>query len=74
MPKPLLRSLGEEVRERRKKLKLSQEELAFQADVHRNLIGRLERGTYNPSVLKLLSIAVELDVSLSELFSRAERR
>ena len=39
----LLRALGEELRERRKKLRLSQEALAHDAGVHRNVIGRLER-------------------------------
>ena len=52
-------------RERRKKLRLSQEALAHEAGVHRNIIGRLERGIYNPSVLTLLSIAHRLEVRIS---------
>jgi transcriptional regulator with XRE-family HTH domain len=72
--KSFLKSLGEEIRERRRKLDVSQEGLAHEAGLHRNVIGRLERGTYNPSVLTLLSIAVELDVSMSELIGAAERR
>jgi transcriptional regulator with XRE-family HTH domain len=70
----LLRSLGEEVRELRTKLDISQEILAAKAGVHRNVIGRLERGTYNTSILTLLSIAIELDTSLSDLIAAAERR
>ncbi len=70
----LLRALGEEVRERRKKLRLSQEALAHESGLHRNVIGRLERGIYNPSVLTLLSIAVTLDVRVSDLVAAAERR
>jgi transcriptional regulator with XRE-family HTH domain len=70
----LLRALGQEIRERRQKLAISQEALAHQSGLHRNVIGRLERGTYNPSLLTLLSIAVELDVSLSELVRDAEGR
>jgi transcriptional regulator with XRE-family HTH domain len=70
----LLRALGEELRERRKKLRLSQEALAHDAGVHRNVIGRLERGIYNPSVLTLLSIAHRLDVRMSDLVAAAERR
>lgn len=72
--KHLLRALGEEIRHRREALALSQEALAHGAGLHRNVIGRLERGTYNPTVMTLLSIAAEFDVSLSELFSSAERR
>jgi transcriptional regulator with XRE-family HTH domain len=70
----ILRGLGEEIRERRTRKKLSQERLAELAGTHTNLVGRLERGIYNPSVTKLMSIAVKLDTSLSELFAGAERR
>ncbi len=72
--RPILRSLGEEVRTRRKQRLLSQEALAHEADVHTNVIGRLERGIYNPSVLTLLSIAVALEASLVDLFSGAAKR
>ena len=74
MAHPLLRALGQEIRERRIQLSFSQEALAHEAGLHRNVIGRLERGTYNPSLLTLLSIAVELDVSVSDLLNAAERR
>jgi transcriptional regulator with XRE-family HTH domain len=53
---------------------MSQEALAHGAGLHRNVIGRLERGTYNPTVQTLLSIAAEFDIPLSELISSAERR
>jgi len=72
--KHFLKSLGEEVRQRRDSLTLSQEALAHGAGLHRNVIGRLERGTYNPTVMTLLAIVGELDISLSELVSSAERR
>ena len=72
--KSLLRCLGEELRERRKELNLSQEALADQAGVHPNVIGRIERGVYNPSVLVLFAIATTLDVELDELFASAQRR
>ncbi len=72
--KHILKALGEEIRQRRAPLQLSQEALAHGAGLHRNVIGRLERGTYNPTVMTLLSIAAEFDISLSELISCAERR
>lgn len=72
--KSILSGLGEEVRERRKKRKLTIEALAFQAGVHANVVARLERGIYNPTILTLQSIAVELDVSLHELLAGAARR
>ena len=72
--KHILKALGEEIRQRRAHLRISQEALAHGAGLHRNVIGRLERGTYNPTVMTLLAIAAELDISLSELISCAERR
>jgi transcriptional regulator with XRE-family HTH domain len=70
----LLRSLGEEVRERREQHNLSQEALALQAGIHANIVGRIERGVYNPSVLTLDAIAVKLNTSVLELFAGADER
>lgn len=70
----ILRSLGEEVRERRKQRNLSQEALAYLAGVHPNVVGRLERGIYNPTVLILLAIAMKLNATLVDLFAGAARR
>ena len=72
--KNILRGLGDEVRERRKQHALSQEALAHHAGVHTNVIGRLERGIYNPTILTLAAIAGKLDVSLAELFASAAKR
>lgn len=47
---------------------LSQEELAFEAELDRTYISQIERGVSNPSVLVLLKISVILKVELSELF------
>jgi transcriptional regulator with XRE-family HTH domain len=70
----ILRSLGEEIRERRKLRNLSQEALALQAGVHPNVVGRLERGMYNPSVMVLFALAVKLTTSLVDLFAGAAKR
>lgn len=70
----VLRGLGEEVRERRQQRKLSQEALAHLAGIHTNVVGRLERGAYNPTVLTLLAVAEKLGVSLAELFAAAGKR
>jgi DNA-binding XRE family transcriptional regulator len=53
---------------------MSQELLAEQAGVHTNVVGRLERGTYNPTVLTLAAIALKLNASLEEIFAGAARR
>ena len=64
--------LGEELRSRRKAAGLSQESLAHAAGVHVNVVGRLERGQYNPSVLVLHAVASKLNVSLAKLFASTE--
>jgi len=38
------------------------------------VVGRLERGSYNISVLTLLAIAVKLNTSVAELFVAAAKR
>ncbi len=72
--KHLVTYLGDEIRERREQRDVSQEALAFEAGLHRNVIGRLERGEYNPSLRTLVSIQTALNVPLSELIAGAERR
>jgi transcriptional regulator with XRE-family HTH domain len=67
MRKKYLSALGGRVRIRRERLSLSQAALASKAGVHPNVVGRLERGIYNPSILKLLAIAGALRVRLREL-------
>jgi len=64
----ILRNLGKEVRRRRLLRKLSQELLAFESGIHPNVVGRLERGAYNPTVMLLFAIAVTLESTLAELF------
>jgi transcriptional regulator with XRE-family HTH domain len=70
----LLRCLGEELRELRTSKKLTQLSLAALAGVHINVVGRLEKGSYNPTVLLLSALAIKLEVSMEELFAGAERR
>jgi transcriptional regulator with XRE-family HTH domain len=62
------RILGDNVKRLRLSLNLSQEELAFQAELDRTYISQIERGISNPSVLVLLKIAVILDVEIGDLF------
>ena len=54
----------------RKRQGLAQERLAFEADVDRTVVSKIERGVGNPSLETLLKLANSLDTSLSELFRR----
>ena len=49
-----LKATGNNIRQLRKSLNLSQESLSFDADIPRNQIGRIERGEINTSVITLM--------------------
>jgi len=69
-----LQKLGDEVRERRQKRKLTQEALADASGVHINALKKLERGKTNSQVLTLFGIAMGLKTPLAELIAGVERR
>ncbi len=56
------------IKEYRKKLKISQTELAERVGVRRETIGRLEKGLYNPSLKLALDISKELKARVEDLF------
>lgn len=60
--------LGKRVRELRKKLGVSQDELGYLAGLHRTYIGSIERGEQNVSVDNIHRLAKALKVSPDELF------
>jgi transcriptional regulator with XRE-family HTH domain len=72
--KALLRGFAAEVRALRTHLRLSQEELAYRANLHRNYIGMIERAERAPTLIAIAGIAKGLDMKASELIARAEVR
>jgi transcriptional regulator with XRE-family HTH domain len=63
----LPRILGRNVREQRKRLSKSQEELALDAGMKRSYLSDLERGTRNPTIKALARLAEALGVEPAEL-------
>jgi transcriptional regulator with XRE-family HTH domain len=61
------RIVGANVRRLRTKRGLSQEQLAFDAEIHLTYLGGIERGTRNPSLLVLVRIAKALSARPGEL-------
>ena len=59
--------LGENVRRLRRGLALTQEQLAFEAQIDLTYLGGIERGRRNPSLLVMARIAAVLKVSPSAL-------
>jgi transcriptional regulator with XRE-family HTH domain len=72
--KDIKKLFGKRVRELRLVKGLSQEELAFRADIHRTYLGGIERGERNPALKNIAAIAKALGVSLSELFSFSDKK
>lgn len=66
-PSPLRRVFAAQVRARRKKLGLSQEELADRAEVHRTFIGAVERSESNISIDNIARISAALEIEAAEL-------
>ena len=65
-----LTSLANNVKKHRKQAGLSQEELAFQCDIDRTYISKLERGVANPSLLILVKIAETLNVRIEDIVKK----
>ena len=62
------KQLGYRIRYLRQQKGLSIESLALEAEINRNYLGDLERGTRNPTLVILNKIAKALDIDLSVLF------
>ena len=65
------KQVGLNVRRLREARGLSQEELAFEAELHRTYISGVERGVRNPTVTVLAKIAQGLKVSPDQLLRTA---
>ncbi|HYV16262.1 MAG TPA: helix-turn-helix transcriptional regulator [Conexibacter sp.] len=66
-------ALGLAVRKVRAGHGVSQEELGFRSQLHRNYIGSIERGEINPTFRILLNLSRGLEVRLSTLMWFYER-
>ena len=58
----LLKTVGKQVRLRREKLGISQEELAYRCGLHRTYIGSVERGERNIGLLNVFRICKALQI------------
>lgn len=61
--------LGRNVRRLRQQRRLTQEQLAFDAEIDLTYVGGIERGKRNPSLLVMARIADALSVPLTKLLS-----
>ena len=73
MPHPAMQDwrikLGRNIRRLRQQRGVTQEELAFEAEIDLTYMGGIERGKRNPSLLVMARIAKALSVPLAKLLS-----
>jgi transcriptional regulator with XRE-family HTH domain len=63
-----LKKLGERIRDLRVSQNTSQGQLAFEAGIPLNQVGRIERGEINVGVSTLFAIAKTLNLEVKEIF------
>jgi transcriptional regulator with XRE-family HTH domain len=63
-----MKDFGLRIRYFRKRLKLSQDELAEKSDLHRTYIGAVERGERNITLINIFRLADALQVTTKDLF------
>lgn len=68
----LRRRLGAAVRERRAEMGMSQQALSLRAKLNRNYVTEVETARRNIGVENAARLAVALELSLADLFRRAE--
>lgn len=64
----ILKKFGQRIKEIRQKKNISQEKLAFKAEMDRTYIGGIERGERNVSLINIIKISKALEVAPRELF------
>lgn len=64
----ILKVFGNRIRQLRLEMRLSQEELAEKAEVHRTYIGMIERAEKNITLCNIEKIASALNIRLTDLF------
>ncbi|TDM27338.1 XRE family transcriptional regulator [Macrococcoides caseolyticum] len=66
----ILLKIGNNITQLRKSKGWSQEELAFECQLHRTYIGSVERGERNIAILNLFKIANALEVEVKEIIKQ----
>ena len=67
-------AFGEVIRELRKKIGRSQEDIAFDSGLDRSFISLLETGRQQPSLITIFQLAKALEVSPSRILSLVEEK
>lgn len=71
--KQAVKLLGERIRKLRLKQNISQAQLAFEAEISREQLLRIENGNYNTTYFTLYKICIALNIEFKELFEFLEK-
>ncbi len=66
-------AFGRVMRRRREHQRVSQEQLAFRAGLHRTYVSMLERGLRNPSLTVISKLSGALGTTMASLLGAVER-
>lgn len=64
----ILVNVGKTIRKERLKQNLTQNQLAFETNLTREFVNKVETGKYNISLLKLIKISDVLGIKMKEFF------
>lgn len=67
--KEILILIGRRIRQERKKQGISQAQLAFESEIPREQIIRIEKAQGNPTIKTLLKISMALNVQIKDMIS-----
>jgi transcriptional regulator with XRE-family HTH domain len=67
-------AFGQVLRTLRREAGLSQEQLAFAADIERNFVSLIERGVNQPTIRVIFKLASALEISPSKMMSLVEEK
>jgi len=63
----LLKSFGKHLQKIRRREKVTQEQLAFKAEISISQISRIERGLINPTLSTIFLLSSALDIDMKDL-------
>ncbi len=73
MNENLLVKFGQIIRELRLESKLSQEELSYEANLHRTYIGMIERGEKNITLQNIYKLSMALNIPTVVIFDKLDK-
>ncbi|MBM6618657.1 helix-turn-helix domain-containing protein [Bacillus suaedaesalsae] len=67
----LTKLIGEKIREARQAITVNQEEFAHRIGIHRNNLGRIERGLSLPKGITIAKMITEWDIDITKIVQEA---